>query len=121
LTPDNWPIAAYFNEGTSGAQQQLAELELVGRANWRELYRHKSNGSYWRLDVADKYQQRFLVRMDTSDGWETVDTSDVEKALLLAHRGGLGSAPCMQQGCSAAILLGSAFCLGHTYDRGMRK
>src|SRR5437868_14126165 len=56
--PQQWQRASYFNSGTAEARQRMTELELVDRANWYELYRRKGDGSYWRLNADDKYQQR---------------------------------------------------------------
>ena len=116
-----WPRASYFNDGTAFARHAMEELELVEQANWYELYRHKADGSYWRLDVADKYQQRFLLRVDDIQGWSTFDSKPLQMELLLKQRGGLGKEQCIMQGCTEPVLLGSAFCLPHTYERGVRK
>jgi hypothetical protein len=99
----------------------MAELELVDRANWYELYRHKADGSHWRLGADEKYEQRFLVRIDDLAIWSTFDSSPLEKALLLERRGGLSHEVCIQQGCNERTLKGSAFCLNHTFERGVRK
>lgn len=117
----DWPDASYFDDGTASAQQRLAELELVDRADWFELYRRKSDASHWRLDVADKYAQRFLVRVHSLDHWASWDASAQHKALLLAQRGGLDTGRCMQMGCNASALRASAFCLDHSYAQGIRK
>ena len=117
----SWPSATYFNSGTAEARHRMADLEFVDRAKWYELYRRKSDGSYWRLDAADKCQQRFLIRIDNVKGWETFDSSPLEKSLLLARRGGLSNEQCVQQGCHELAVNGSAFCLNHTFERGVRK
>jgi hypothetical protein len=116
-----WPAVSYFDDDSLSAREQMAELELVDRANWFELYRRNSDGSLWRLDVQNKYQQRYLVRIDERSGWENFDASIVEMTLLLEHRGGLGTSSCIQQGCTSPTVKGSAFCLSHTYERGVRK
>jgi len=99
----------------------MQQLELVERANWYELYRHKSDGSYWRLDAADKYQQRFLVKIENLEGWSVFDSSQLEMSLLANRRGGVAAEKCIQLGCCEHTLNGSAFCLRHTYERGVRK
>jgi hypothetical protein len=119
--PSTWSRASYFNSGTADARHKMAELDFVERANWYELYRHKADGSYWRLDADDKYQQRFMVRIDELDSWDTFDSRPLEKALLLEHRGGISDEVCLQQGCSLNTIGKSAFCLDHTYERGVRK
>ncbi|WP_018230335.1 hypothetical protein [Methyloversatilis universalis] len=99
----------------------MRELELVDRKNWYELYRRVEDGTHWRLDAEDKFQQRYLVQIDELGGWESFDSSALEKQLLLESRTGLGSDECICAGCVSLALLGSAFCLNHTYERGVRK
>lgn len=116
-----WACISYFNAGTARARQCMAELEFVERANWFELYRRKADGSHWRLDADDKYQQGFLVQIESLEGWATFDASPLEKALLLEHRGGYADEVCVQQGCNGRTLRGSAYCLDHTFEHGVRK
>ncbi|WIT12121.1 hypothetical protein PFX98_00520 [Paucibacter sediminis] len=116
-----WPRASYFNDGTAAARHAMEDLELVERANWLELYRRKSDDSYWRLTAAEKYEQRFLIRIENVQGWSSFDSAPLERQLLLERRGGLGKEACITQGCSQPVVLGSAFCLEHTYERGVRK
>ena len=116
-----WPQASYFDDANPIDQRRLSDLELVARAHFFELYRRKADGSYWRLDVADKYQQRFLIRIAQQEAWAEFDASALERGQLLKHRGGLATGACVQHGCSAAPLQGSAFCLDHAYAQGLRK
>lgn len=99
----------------------MRELEFIDRKNWHELYRRVEDGTHWRLDADDKFQQRYLVRIDDIQNWAAFDSSELEKQLLVESRGGLGSEQCICAGCSDPVLLGSAFCLNHTYERGVRK
>lgn len=62
------------------------------RPNGYVLYRHKADGSYWRLDADDKYRQPFLIRVDEPSAWATFDSRPLEKALQLEPRGGLTEA-----------------------------
>jgi hypothetical protein len=117
----SWPEANYFDDANPIDQLRLSELELVARANFFELYHRKADGSYWRLDMADRYQQRFLIRIAQPDSWAKFDASALEIALLLSHRGGLASGACVQLGCNAAPLQGSAFCPDHAYAQGLRR
>lgn len=116
-----WPNASYFEDGTEAARSAMEELELLERANWYELYRRTSDSTYWRIALADKYQSRFLIRIEDLNGWSTFDSAPLEQQLLLQSRGGLGKESCMVQGCSQLVVLSSAFCLAHTYERGVRK
>ena len=113
-----WPCVSYFNSGTAAARTAMRELEFIDRKNWHELYRRPEDGTHWRLDAEDKFQQRYLVRIDDRQNWDSFDSSELEKQLLLESRGGLGAAQCVCAGCRVQVLLGSAFCLNHTYERG---
>ena len=97
----------------------MAELGLVDRANWYELYKHKDDGTFWRLAVEGKFEQRFLVRIDDLTNWSMFDSGPLEKALLLHQRGGLTDEVCIQQGCSERTIQRSAFCLNHTFLSGV--
>ena len=119
--PASWPDASYFDESTESARLTLAELEQVGAQNWRRLYRHKADGSHWALDEWDKYQDRFLVRVHDLEHWDTEDHTALEKAVLLAHRGGEGADPCLWSGCTRQTVRGVAYCIDHLYAQGVRK
>jgi hypothetical protein len=116
-----WPVASYFNSGTSFARSVLPELELVSREGWYELYRRRSDGTYWRLDADDRYQQRFLVRIDNLNSWASFDSTGLEKTLLLEKRGGLSEERCLWKDCESLSVNGSAYCVDHTYATGVRK
>lgn len=116
-----WPEIDYFHAGTAKARAMMTQLELVDRHEWRELFRHKSDGSHWRLDGDDKYQQRFIVRVPDPEAGRNFDSSKLEKQLLCSQRGGESDEPCIVMGCNGKALKGLAFCLAHAYERGIRK
>ena len=116
-----WPDIDYYHAGNATARDRLEALELVEQHGWYELYRNKEDGSYWRLDRGDKYQERFIVRIAEPGTWQTFDATELEKQLLLTHRGGLRTERCIVAGCKSTVLQKSAFCLDHTYERGVRK
>ncbi|GLS13064.1 hypothetical protein GCM10007935_04920 [Hydrogenophaga electricum] len=117
----SWPEIDYFHANAATARGRLAELEHVAQADWYDLYRHKHDGSLWRVDREDKYQGRFIVRVPSLSDWESFDSSPLEKQLLLSARGGESEDRCLIAGCSAKAIKASAFCLEHTYERGVRK
>jgi hypothetical protein len=116
-----WPNASYFNSGTASAREVMSQLEFVERKDWYELYRRTTDHSLWRLDAEDKYQHRFLIRVDDGSEWWAFDARPLQEALLYESRGGLGSSKCIWQGCSEQVIKGSAMCLKHTYEQGVRK
>ncbi len=118
---NSWPEIDYFHANTAEARARLAELEHIAEVAWFELYRRKEDGSFWRIDREDKHQERFIVRIESFLDWESFDSSSLEKQLLLSTRGGESQERCLVAGCSSRAIKASAFCLEHTYERGVRK
>ena len=121
MTPSDWPAIDYFHENTARARARLSQLEEVAHSDWHVLYRRMTDGSLWRLEREDRLQQRFLVRVEEQATWKDLDSSAMEKDLLLTTRGGVSRDKCVVAGCQERALLLSAFCLEHTYERGVRK
>jgi len=118
--PD-WPAIDYFDSNEPRCRSRLDELAFVAQEGWYELYRHKTDGSLWRIDVEDKYQQRFMVEIKDSASWHTFDSGPLQKQLLFGSRSGDSEQRCLVAGCQRHALHGLAFCLEHAYERGIRK
>lgn len=116
-----WPSASYFDESSAEGQETLSKLDLVSGESWRLLYRHKVDGSYSALDERDKYQERILARVSNLDTWATEDHSELEKQLLLAHRGGEGLEQCHRSRCGRRVANAAAYCVHHLHEQGVRK
>ena len=116
-----WPLVDYFHANTATSRARLAELDLIAQEGWYELYRHKTAGSLWRIDREDKYRERFMVEIKDFATWQSFDSTQLEMRLLLDSRGGLSGEHCLVAGCQKHALLKSAFCLEHTYERGVQK
>lgn len=110
-----------LNKDTKQSKTILKELELIERKGWLNLYKSKNDGSYWRIDEADKYQTRFLVRINSLNDWYNLNTVHMEKRLLLNNRGGTEEELCQWQGCNQKALKGCALCVDHIYDMGVRE
>ena len=121
MSTKNWPDISYFHEGRKFEKEVKSDLEIIERKNWKILCRAKSDGSYWILDETDKYQTRFLVRLPCPENWSEFDTVELEKNLLLESRGGLSGDNCLWKQCGQKALIGSAYCLDHTYEAGTRE
>jgi hypothetical protein len=121
MSPISWPTISYFHEGTRWAREVKKELVEVDHREWRILCRAKSDGSYWLLDAEDKFQTRFLTRLEQTNEWWQRDTSSLEKQLLYESRGGVSGERCMWAGCGGEALNRSAYCLEHTYAAGTRE
>ena len=116
-----WPEISYFKEGTPWAKQVMAKLELVETIDWYDLFKSSQDGTYWRLAKADKYQTRYLEKIHSIINWEAYDTTELQKQLLIENRGGLSTEPCGWSGCAINVVKGSAFCVNHTYEMGVRE
>jgi len=116
-----WPEISYFKEGTRWAEQVMAELELIDSIDWYDLYKSNIEGTYWRIAKVDKYQTRYLERIDCIVNWEKCDTTELRKQLLIENRGGLTVESCRYTGCGISAVKGSAFCVDHTYGMGVRE
>ena len=84
-------------------QKVKESFDLIDTAPWYELYKSREDGSLWRLDEADKYQEQFLVRVDLSTDWSTYDASPLQIALLERTRG-LGGERCFMKDCDRPAL-----------------
>lgn len=96
-------------------------LEIRERRNWVELYQCSSCGVFWRIDVYDKYQTRYVVRIENPTLWEQFDSQSLEKELLVNHRGGYLESNCSMKGCPHKKVKGSAYCVNHLFEYGVRK
>ena len=97
------------------------EFDLIDDKNWYQLYQNKTDKSFWRLDKWDKYQERFFVRLDTSDNWTGFDDKEFRILLLCKTRGTAGI-KCIWKDCERFALKELAYCERHAYEEmGIRK
>lgn len=98
-----------------------SEFELIDRKDWYRLYRNKTDSSYWRLDEWDKYQQQFLVRLESTENWTEYDDQKLRIGLLKKYRGTTDQ-KCSWKGCENNALNEMAICEFHAYtEMGLRK
>ena len=118
----NIPEYDYYTPGRSLSRKIRPVSEIVGHANWRELLRCKVCGTYWRIDAADKYQERFAWKIGQYRAdWAIPDFPDREKGLLLGRRDGETAEKCIWLGCDKNRVRGVAYCIDHLYATGARK
>lgn len=97
-------------------------LTEISEGNWVKLMRCPSCGQLWRVDVWDKLQIQFAVKLDSEDGWEHVDTTALQKQFLLESRGGNEEGTsCIWAGCDLPAVKGVVYCIEHLYKTGARK
>jgi hypothetical protein len=88
---------------------------------WLELFKCKSCGQYWRIDVFDKLQARFVVKIEDIKNWKEFDASLLVKRLILKNRGGSTNKECVWANCTNKRVKGVAYCIDHLYDCGIRR
>jgi hypothetical protein len=111
--PDLFKLDSYteFEQGT----------ERVAVGNWIRLHRCKTCNLLWRIDEWDKYQIQFAAKVPSIDGWESFDTSKLQKDFLIKSRGGLVQAECAWVGCKNLQVKGAAYCADHLFETGARE
>jgi len=97
------------------------DFELVDDKDWYQLYQHKTNKTYWRLDKWDKYQEQFFVRLDKTDNWIDFNDKELRIEHLLRTRG-ISDDKCILKNCDKPTLKGLVYCAEHAYEEmGIRK
>jgi hypothetical protein len=96
-------------------------LRKVADGPWVELKQCTTCGQLWRIDVWDKYQVRFVAKIESELDWASVDTVSLQKELMLASRGGLGDSKCVCMGCDNQVVKNMAICIEHLYETGNRR
>lgn len=106
-------------EGSSKFEEGLDVLEF---GNWVRLMACRSCHQLWRVDVAERLQVQFAVKLHERANWVQFDAAPLAKQFLLASRGGLQvSGECIRAGCSSRPVRSVAYCLEHLYEIGWRK
>jgi hypothetical protein len=96
-------------------------MQSGGGNNWTNLIRCRHCEQHWRIDVSDKYQIQFAVKIDDINHWQEFDDLPLRKKFLLESRGGLTEEKCIWQGCSNYRVKGVAYCLDHLFQTGARQ
>ncbi len=105
-----------------GILDQIAiDFNLIDQYGFYELYQHKIDKAYWRLDKPDKYQVQFFVQLESLNDWVNYNSSELQINLLLKTRGN-STTKCIWAGCGEISLQELAFCEVHAYqEMGIRK
>lgn len=89
-------------------------FSFVEELGWHELYQHKGDFSFWRLDKYDRLQERYFVKLPSQQDWTNYDSQELQIELLLRTRGA-SETPCIWENCTKSALHGLAFCERHAY------
>lgn len=114
------PEKIYFADQTI-LNRIESEFELIDRKDWYRLYRNKKDNTYWRLDEWDKYQEQFLVQLESTENWTAYDDKELRMGLLKQHRGTTNK-NCTWKDCDRKALTDMEICEFHAYtELGLRK
>jgi hypothetical protein len=112
------PEIAYYD---NVSRDFLESLEKIDSKDFFMLYKCRQCNQYWRIDVLDKYQTRFIVQLNSIDNWQNFDESDLVKALIIKECGGLQEKTCIMKGCNNKRLKRLVYCIDHAYEDGIRR
>lgn len=112
------PELLYLESKPDGFDSTLVELSV---GNWVKLFRCEECNQLWRIDEWDKYQTQFAAKVPDIETWESYDTTQFQKQLLLQSRGGLSNSICNWACCEKPAVKGVVFCVDHLFESGARK
>jgi hypothetical protein len=112
------PSVFYYEDAEKEFYKYLQKIDSF---DWYELYKCKACSQYWRIDVWDKLQERFVVRIEDTKNWEGFDITPLIKALIIKNRGGVENQDCAWVGCKNKKVKGVAYCIDHLYKGGVRR
>lgn len=90
-------------------------FSFVEEFGWYELYQHKGDLSFWRLDKYDRLQERYFVKLPSREDWINFNSQELQIELLFRTRGA-SETPCIWENCTKSALNGLAFCERHAYS-----
>ena len=115
---NQYPSILYYDKADESFLKLLRKADVF---EWTELYRCRKCGKLWRIDIWDKYQERFIVAIDDEQSWKDFDKSELVKKLMVKNRGGLQDEKCVMARCKNNRVCGSVYCIDHLYNSGARR
>lgn len=112
------PEIAYYEDLSKDLFESLDKIETKG---WFELFQCRECKQYWRINVWDKYQTQFAVKLNSTDNWQNFDESRLVKGLIVKKRGGLQEKSCIMKDCKNKRVRGLVYCIDHAYENGIRR
>ena len=116
------PVYTYYDAERGLSQKLRPFIASVAKSSWRELFRCEICGTHWRIDVEDKFQQRYVWKVGGyREDWATVEFEEEQKKLLRQRRGGETDEECAWLACGKKKVKGVAYCIDHLYATGARR
>jgi hypothetical protein len=91
----------------------------IKAANWLKLMRCPDCHQLWCVSEWDKYQVLYALKIENEETWESENESLIKEKMML-NRGGIDGVKCLWQKCALNALKGSAYCVDHLYNTGVR-
>ena len=107
-------------EITNNYTDFIAKFVEVALGNWVKLMECPRCRQLWKVDVRDKYQTVYAVKIASKADWEHFDSKALIKARMIENRGGLADEKCMWAKCNNPQVKKSAYCVDHLYATGAR-
>lgn len=91
------------------------DFVFVENISWFKIYKDPLTGEHWRIDISDKYQTEYMVKIPKDSNWEDFDSKELEIDLLKQNRGET-EALCIWQKCDRKALNETVYCAYHAYN-----
>jgi uncharacterized C2H2 Zn-finger protein len=98
----------------------VAGKPCLETGDWIKLLQCPACGQLWRTDEWDKYQTLYALKLNTPEGWKSVDMESPIKQRMMENHGGTDASTCLAQHCNRPALKGRAYCVDHFYETGAR-
>ena len=96
------------------------ELDQIDSGDWILLMQCKSCKQMYRVDVWDKLQTIYALKITSEENWKTAKSENLIKERIIQNRGGITEDNCVWKDCDEKQVEGSAFCVNHIYSSGVR-
>jgi len=97
--------------------QSLDQLDV---GEWALLMQCKLCKQLYKVDVWDKLQTIYAVKIPLKENWKVFEADHLIKERIIKNRGGLTQGDCAWINCNEKQVKGSAFCVNHIYSSGTR-
>jgi len=117
-TCDKYGTLLYYDELPNDFEKNL---QKVDSSTWHELFKCQTCNQLWRIDIQDRLQVRFVLKIPKIELWQEFDQTNLTKSKLLDYRGGMSNNICIWEGCSKNQVKGVVYCIDHLYATGARR
>lgn len=95
-------------------------LDQLDAGDWVLLMQCKLCKQLYKVDVWDKLQTIYAVKIPSKENWKAFKSEHLIKERIIKNRGGLTQSYCVWANCNEKQVKGSALCVNHIYSSGAR-